>query len=100
MYYASVNDLYKHIIGTYIVHWQLGHILTGIKSYSSLAYAHIAKPIGLENLEELLYRMYFIYCYHLLTICAIKAFINTWIDSHVKQNSQHSKGGQAKAKGG
>ena len=83
MYYTSVNDLYKHIIGTYIVHWLLGHILTGTKSYSSLAYAHIAKPIGLENLEELLYRMYDIYCYHLLRICAIKAFINTWIDSHV-----------------
>ena len=46
-----------------------------------------------------LYRMYFIYCYHLLTICPIKAFINTWIDSHVNKNSQHSMEGQAKAKG-
>ena len=42
--------VYKHIIGTCIVHCQLGHIFTGIKAISCLhMHTHIAKPFGLEN---------------------------------------------------
>ena len=48
-HYVSVTDMYKHIVGTYM-HSTLAvrSHLDWYKSYNSLAYAHIAKPIVID----------------------------------------------------